>query len=65
MLLAVILSKVAGDCYDFIEDRLYKPLDIKSDRWFASPDGVYYSVALDSEKESSYTGNCYKPPTGL
>ena len=51
ILIAAILSNVTGDCYDFIEDRNYKPLEIKSDRWFKSPDGVYYSVAFDDEKE--------------
>lgn len=51
ILIAAILSNVAMDCYDFINDRIYKSLGIKSDRWFRSPDGVYYSVALDEEKE--------------
>lgn len=52
ILLAAILSNVAGDCFDFINDRLYRPLGIQSNRWYKSPDGVYYSVALDDEKEA-------------
>ena len=51
ILLAVILSKVSGDCYDFIDNRIYKPLGITSERWYKSPDGAYYSVAFDEEKE--------------
>lgn len=52
ILLAQILSCVAGDCYDYINDRLYTPLGIRSERWYQSPDGVYYSVALNEEKEA-------------
>lgn len=51
ILLADILSRVTGDCYDFIDNRIYQPLGIKSDRWYKSSDGVYYSVAIDDEKE--------------
>lgn len=51
ILLAQILTAVSGDCYDFIDSRLYQPLAIRSERWFRSPDGAYYSVALDEEKE--------------
>lgn len=51
ILLSKILSVVSGDAYDFIDSRIYKPLEITSDRWIKSPDGVYYSPALDMEKE--------------
>ena len=53
ILLADILSKVTGDCFDYINEKLYKPLGIQSDRWFKSPDGVYYSVALNEEEKKS------------
>lgn len=58
ILLAVILSKVAGDCYDFIDQRIYQPLHITSERWYKSPDGAYYSVARcdENEKFSNLSG---------
>ncbi len=51
ILLAAVLNAACGDCFDFINEKLYKPLGITSERWFKSPDGVYYSVAIDEEKE--------------
>lgn len=51
ILLAAILSKACGDCYDYINEKLYEPLGITSDRWYQSPDGVYYSVANCDENE--------------
>jgi len=51
ILLSKILSVVSGDCYDYIDNRIYKPLGITSDRWIKSPDGVYYSPAYEKEKE--------------
>ncbi len=51
ILLSKILSVVSGDCYDYIDNRIYKPLGITSDRWIKSPDGVYYSPAFEKEKE--------------
>ena len=30
--------------YDFCNEYLYKPLNIKSCRWFTSPDGVCYTI---------------------
>jgi len=51
ILLAAVLSGVTGDCYDYIDSKIYKPLGITSDRWIQSPDGVYYSPALEPQKE--------------
>ena len=54
MILATqILQNVTKDAYDYINQNLYLPLGIKSDRWYQSPCGVYYSVALDEELEKS------------
>ncbi len=44
ILLTAILESVCGDLFDFINQRLYLPLGIKSGRWYKSPCGVYYSV---------------------
>ncbi|MDF2587606.1 MAG: serine hydrolase [Anaerocolumna sp.] len=57
ILLAKLMDHVCGDMFDFINDNLYKPLDIKSDRWYKSPCGVYYSVANGDEGESERTSN--------
>jgi CubicO group peptidase (beta-lactamase class C family) len=53
ILLTQVLSKACGDAFDFINDNLYKPLDIKSGRWYQSKCGTYYSVALDDELEKT------------
>lgn len=75
LLLAKILDCVCGDMYDYMIDNLYKPLgitsanchdsscdsqhDVKYDRWYKSPCGVYYSVAMGDggpeENRSSLT----------
>ena len=52
ILLSAILSKVTGDAFDYINEKLFKPLEIYNERWIKSPDGVYYSPALDKEEES-------------
>lgn len=44
ILLAKILDSACGDLYDFLDEYLYGPLDIKSERWYKSPCGIYYSV---------------------
>lgn len=61
ILLAKVLDEVCGDCYSFIEEYLYKPLDIESERWYRSPCGVYYSVADGDEsmEESRSNLNAY------
>ena len=51
ILLAAVLDKVCGDCYDYICQKIYNPLGITSERWYRSPDGVYYSVADCDENE--------------
>lgn len=50
ILLAKVLDSVCGDLYDFLDENLYRPLDIKSKRWYQSPCGIYYSVG-DGEDE--------------
>ena len=52
ILLSAILSKVTGDAFDYINEKLFKPLEIYNERWIKSPDGVYYSPALDKEEEA-------------
>ena len=52
ILLSAILSKVTGDAFDYINEKLFIPLEIYNERWIKSPDGVYYSPALDKEEES-------------
>ena len=52
ILLSAILSKVTGDAFDYINEKLFTPLEIYNDRWIKSPDVVYYSPALDKEEES-------------
>ena len=52
ILLSAILSKVTGDAFDYINEKLLNPLEIYNERWIKSPDGVYYSPALDKEEES-------------
>ena len=57
ILLAKLLDIVCGDMFDFINENLYKPLCIESDRWYKSACGVYYSVALGDEGESERMSN--------
>ena len=52
ILLSAILSKVTGDAFDYINEKLFKPLEIYNERWIKSPDGIYYSPALDKEEEA-------------
>ena len=52
ILLSAILSKVAGDAFDYINEKVFKLLEIYNERWIKSPDGVYYSPALDKEEEA-------------
>ena len=52
ILLSAILSKVTGDAFDYIKEKLFTPLEIYNERWIKSPGGVYYSPALDKEEES-------------
>ena len=52
ILLSAILSKVTGDAFDYINEKVFKPLEIYNERWIKSPDGVYYSPALDKEEEA-------------
>ena len=52
ILLSAILSKVTGDAFDYINEKLFIPLEIFNERWIKSPDGVYYSPALGKEEEA-------------
>lgn len=52
ILLAKVLDRICGDMFDFINENLYKPLGIRSERWYKSDCGVYYSVADGDENES-------------
>ena len=52
ILLSAILSKVTGDAFDYINEKLFNPLEIYNERWIKSSDGVYYSPALDKEEEA-------------
>ena len=52
ILLSAILSKVTGDAFDYINEKVFKPLKIYNERWIKSPDGIYYSPALDKEEEA-------------
>ena len=52
ILLSAILSKATGDAFDYINEKLFNPLEIYNERWIKSPDGVYYSPALDKEEEA-------------
>lgn len=52
ILLAKILDKVCGDMFDFLNENLFIPLDIESERWYRSPCGVYYSVGNDAEEDN-------------
>ncbi len=51
ILLSAVLTKATGDAFDFINENLFLPLGIQNDRWIKSPDGVYYSPALDKNLE--------------
>lgn len=52
ILLAKVLDKICGDMFDFMNDNLFIPLGIESERWYKSPCGVYYSVGDDAEEEN-------------
>ena len=52
ILLSAILGTVTGDAFDYINEKIFKPLEITNDRWIKSPDGVYYSPALDKKLET-------------
>lgn len=53
ILLVAVLEVVCGDLFDFISRELYLPLGIKSERWYKSPCGVYYSVGGGDEDDKS------------
>lgn len=64
LLTAVLEKAIGGDIFDFINENLYKPLNINSGRWWKSKCGVYYSCAEagignggENEKTSNLTAN--------
>lgn len=57
ILLAKVLDVVCGDMYDFIDENLYTPLEIESEKWYKSPCGVFYSIAEGDEGEEESWGN--------
>lgn len=57
MLLAKVLDVACGDMYDFIYDNIYDLLEIKSERWYKTNCGLYYSVADGDEGERESFSN--------
>lgn len=64
LLTAVLEKAIGGDVFDFVNENLYKPLNINSGRWWKSKCGVYYSCAEagegnggENEKISNLTAN--------
>lgn len=57
ILLGKVLDMICGDMFDFINETLYQPLEIKSGRWYQSPCGVYYSVAEGDEGDNENQAN--------
>lgn len=57
ILLAKVLDAVCGDMYDFLNENLYQPLEIISDRWYRTPCGVYYSVGDGREDDKNSVGS--------
>ena len=55
ILLGKLLDIVCGDMYDFINEKIFKPLGIEGSRWYKSPCGVYYSVGDDNETKFKLT----------
>lgn len=51
ILLTAVLEAVCGDLYDFIDMEIYAPLGIRSERWYKSPCGIYYSVGGGREED--------------
>lgn len=51
ILLTAVLEAVCGDLYDFIDREIYTPLGIRSQRWYKSPCGIYYSVGGGREED--------------
>ncbi|MDE6635252.1 MAG: beta-lactamase family protein [Lachnospiraceae bacterium] len=52
ILLAKVLDEACGDMFDFMDANLFEPLGIKSERWYKSPCGVYYSVGNGEEADN-------------
>ena len=52
ILLAKVLDRVCGDMFDFMNENLFIPLEIESERWYQSSCGVYYSVGNDAEEDN-------------
>lgn len=57
ILLGKVLDQACGDMYNFIQEHLYQPLGIESQRWYQSPCGAYYSVALGDEGDWESSSN--------
>ena len=52
ILLAKVLDKACGDMFDFMNENLFIPLGIVSERWYRSSCGVYYSVGNDADGDN-------------
>lgn len=52
ILLARLLDKACGDMYDFMNEKLFQPLQIAGGRWYKSPCGVYYSVGNGEQADN-------------
>lgn len=57
ILLAKVLDCICGDMFDYINENLYNPLGIESERWYKSPCGVYYSVAEGNDDGEECASN--------
>ncbi|WDV47182.1 serine hydrolase [Clostridiaceae bacterium M8S5] len=54
ILLSTIISKATGmNTFDFCNEYLYKPLDIKSGRWWTSKCSVTYNIGKNEVEEAS------------
>lgn len=62
ILLAAVLEKAIGsDYYDFLNEYLYKPLNITSERWWKSSSNIYYSCG----KAGAGNGGLEEKPSNL
>lgn len=54
ILLSAVLSAAVGmNIFDFCNENLYVPLEIKSGRWFTFPDGVCYNIGTKPNEQKT------------